>query len=66
MEDSLCKKIIFSPPNFQWQVIESLLSCKRKPKWELRKIWETFCYVTRTGYQWRLVPVNYAPWQTVY
>ena len=42
--------------NFQWQVIESLLTCKRKPKWELRKIWEAICYVTRTGCQWRLVP----------
>ena len=52
--------------DFQWQVIESLLTCKGKPKWELRKIWEAICYVTRTGCQWRLVPVSYAPWQTIY
>jgi putative transposase len=52
--------------SFQWQVIESLLTCKRKPKWELRKIWEAICYVTRTGCQWRLVPPCYAPWQTIY
>ena len=52
--------------NFQWQVIECLLTCKRKPKGELRKIWEAICYVTRTGCQWRLVPVSYAPWQTIY
>ena len=52
--------------NFQWQVIESLLTCKRKPKWELRKIWEAICYVTKTGCQWRLVRSFYVPWQTVY
>ena len=59
------KNYLFST-NFQWQVIESLLCCKRKSKWELRRIWEAICYVTKTGCQWRLVPCCYAPWQTVY
>jgi transposase len=65
-EDEFMQKNYLFSTNFQWQVIESLLTCKRKPKWELRKIWEAICYVTRTGCQWRLVPINYAPWQTVY
>lgn len=52
--------------NFQWQIIESLLSFKRKPKHELRKIWEAICYITKAGVQWRLLPEKYAPWQTVY
>lgn len=65
-EDEFMQTNYLFSTNFQWQVIESLLTCKRKPKWELRKIWEAICYVTRTGCQWRLVPINYAPWQTVY
>ena len=52
--------------NFQWQIIESLLSFNRKPKHELRQIWEAICYLTKTGCQWRHLPCNYAPWQTVY
>lgn len=59
------KKYLFST-DFQWQVIESLITTRRKPKWELREIWEGICYVTKTGCQWRLLPCNYAPWQTVY
>lgn len=52
--------------DFQWQVIESLISHRRKSKWDLRKIWEGICYLTKTGCQWRLLPSVYAPWQTVY
>jgi putative transposase len=52
--------------NFQWQIIESLLTFKRKPKHELRQIWEAICYLTKTGCQWRHLPCNYAPWSTVY
>lgn len=52
--------------NFQWQIIESLLTFKRKSKHELRKIWEAICYLTKTGCQWRLLPISYPPWQTVY
>ena len=59
------KSYLFST-NFQWQVIESLLTCRRKPKWELRKIWEAICYVTKTGCQWRLVASGDIPWQSVY
>ena len=52
--------------NFQWQIIESLLTFKRKSKHELRQIWEAICYLTKTGCQWRHLPCNYAPWSTVY
>ena len=52
--------------NFQWQILESLLTKQRKPKWDLRNIWEAICYVTKTVCQWRLIPENYPPWQTVY
>ena len=29
-------------------------------------IWEAICYLTKTGSQWRYLPGNYAPWDTVY
>lgn len=61
----MTKKSTFST-DFQWQIIESLLNVERKPKWDLRNIWEGMCYVTRTGCQWRLLPLEYPPWQTVY
>jgi len=61
----MTKKTTFST-DFQWQIIESLLNTRRKPKWDLRNIWEAICYVTRTGCQWRLLPMDYPPWQTVY
>lgn len=60
------QKIHHFSTDFQWQVIESLLTTKRVPKWELRKIWEAICYIAKTGCQWRLLPINYVPWQTVY
>ena len=52
--------------NFQWQIIESLLTFKRKSKHNLRQILEAICYLTKTGCQWRHLPGNYAPWETVY
>ena len=61
----MTKKTTFST-DFQWQIIESLLTKKRKSKWDLRIIWEGICYVTKTGCQWRLLPEEYPPWQTVY
>lgn len=60
------KKTYHFSTDFQWQVIESLINNRRKPKWELRKIWEAICYLTKSGCQWRLLPCVYAPWQTVY
>ncbi len=52
--------------NFQWQIIESLLTFKRKSKHNLRQIWEAICYLTKTGCQWRHLPINYATWGTNY
>lgn len=61
----MTKKTTFST-DFQWQIIESLLTKKRKSKWDLRIIWEGICYLTKTSCQWRLLPEGYLPWQTVY
>lgn len=38
----------------------------RPRKWEMWLILNAILYVTRTGCQWRMLPKEYPPWQTVY
>ena len=49
-------------------IVEFFLTPKRgRPrKWELWLIVNAILYVTRTGCQWRMLPTNLPPWQTVY
>ena len=51
----------------QWQVIEKILDSKnRKRKHSLREIFNAICYLLKTGCQWRMLPNDFAPWNTVY
>jgi putative transposase len=51
----------------QWQVIEKFLdSKKRKRKHSLREIFNAMSYLLKTGCQWRMLPKDFAPWNTVY
>jgi len=53
----------------QWQVIKKLLDEKmlqRKRRWELRSIFDALFYIVKGGIQWRMLPKDFAPWQTVY
>jgi len=51
----------------QWQVIEKIVDCKkRKRKHSLRDIMNALFYLIKTGCQWRMLPRNFAPWNTVY
>ena len=38
----------------------------RPRKWEIWVIVNAILYVNRTGCQWRMLPLNFPPWQTVY
>lgn len=38
----------------------------RPRKWEMWQIINAILYVARTGCQWRMLPINFPPWQTVY
>jgi putative transposase len=40
--------------------------CGRPRKWEMWQILNAILYVVRTGCQWRMLPTNLPPWQTVY
>lgn len=51
----------------QWQVIENLVNGKvRKRKHSLRSILNGIFYLVKTGCQWRMLPSDFAPWNTVY
>lgn len=50
----------------QWQVIEKILGDYRKRKWDLRLVTNAVFYLVKTGIQWRYLPSDYPPWQTVY
>ena len=40
--------------------------CGRPWRWPLREILDAIFYIIRTGAQWRQLPYEYPPWQTVY
>lgn len=51
----------------QQQVIKKILNLeKRKPKYDLREIWNAIFYLVKRGCQWRMPPSNFAPWELVY
>ncbi len=53
----------------QWQHIEPLLPKKkqgRDPQHTRREMVNALLYLARTGCQWRMLPHDLPPWQTVY
>jgi transposase len=58
----------------QWAKLEVLLreSVERRHaggrprKYPLRRVTDAVLYVVKTGCQWRQLPINFPPWQTVY
>ena len=53
----------------EWLLVEQFFpthSRGRPCKWERWQIVNAIMYVTRTGGQWRMMPTNLPPWQTVY
>lgn len=50
----------------QWSIIREILQDTRKRKWELRSILNSIFYVVKGGIQWRMLPKDLPPWQTVY
>ena len=51
----------------QWQVIENIIDPdKRKRKYSLREVYNAILYVVKSGVQWRMLPKDMVPWQSVY
>lgn len=54
----------------EWQTLEPLF-CElprrgRKRKWRIRQVLNAIFYVLKTGCQWRYLPANFPPWETVF
>jgi putative transposase len=54
----------------EWQCVQPLLETHvpfgRSPLHERRQILNALFYISRTGCQWRMLPKDFPPWQTVY
>lgn len=51
----------------QWQFIEKNSEyTKRRRKYSIRGIFDAILYLLKTGCQWRMLPSDFAPWQSVY
>ncbi|HEX8356983.1 MAG TPA: IS5 family transposase [Segetibacter sp.] len=50
----------------EWQIISEYLDVNRNRKYALREIVNAILYVVKTGCQWRMLPHDFAPWETVY
>ena len=51
----------------QWQVINKIVEPQeRSRKTSLREIINAIFYLIKSGCQWRMLPTDFAPWQTVY
>src|SRR5262245_15681645 len=53
----------------QWRLLQPLLpkpSRRGRPRTLLRQVINAIFYALRTGCQWRLLPKEFGPWQTIY
>jgi putative transposase len=54
----------------EWHILEPLIPAAkpggRPIVWPRRIILDGIFYVVRSGCQWRLLPREYPPWQTIY
>ena len=51
----------------QWQGIKPLLEVNHgKGKYSRRLLFDAILYIVKTGCQWRMLPKQYPPWQSVY
>jgi len=51
----------------QWQVIEKIVDPnQRKRKYFLHEIMNALLYIAKSGIQWRMLPKEYPPWESVY
>jgi len=50
----------------QWEVIQLYLPVQRKRRYSLRAVVNATLYVLKTGCQWRMLPLDFPPYQLVY
>ena len=56
--------------DFEWKVVKELIPSPKKGGGkrtvDIRQIINGCLYITKTGCQWRMLPHEYPPWQTIY
>jgi len=55
--------------DFEWEVVAEMINdhTATKPRTvDMRQVFNGIRYVLKTGCQWRMLPKEYPPWQTVY
>ncbi len=55
--------------DFQWQILRPMLPAAQRrgrPHTCLRRVLDAMFYVLKSGCPWRLLPLNFPPWKTVY
>ncbi|MCG7656030.1 transposase [Wielerella bovis] len=50
----------------QWQAIEPCFTNCRNRKWDKRELVNAALYITKTGCQWRMLPHDFPPHDTVW
>ena len=53
----------------QWDILQLILpkrSKRGRPPTDLRRIMDAILYVLKGGIPWRLLPIDFPPWKTVY
>ena len=50
----------------QWQFIEKMMNDTRKRKKSLRTVWNAILYLLVSGCQWRMLPKENGPWESIY
>ena len=50
----------------QWDLIKDYFNCRRKRKHTIRGVIDAILYVLHSDTNWRMLPREFAPWQTVY
>ncbi|WP_341481394.1 transposase [Salinibacter ruber] len=55
------------PFGSQWEQIKRYFATSRRRKYDLRyHVLDAILYIVKTGTQWRMLPGEFAEWQTVY
>lgn len=52
--------------NEQWESIKDFFPVGNKSKWDKRELVNAVLYVVKSGCQWRMLPNDFPPYQTVY
>lgn len=50
----------------QWQYVEKIMNDNRQREKSLREVWNAILYLLVSGCQWRMLPKDFGPWQSIY